>query len=253
MPALLEERLARTPRLGLDLPALAGLARDPTAPVTGALGAARYSARVAIPGYGARLARHYGVDLPALGVPFDFPHFGVIIDFDAPAELAVYGDDRVLDEGLRGVIARYGPVVLRNAYLSGPKRAQGQRNIFPKLRFHVDRGATQPDRYSLFCRDPFDPVQRGPRGSSTLILANAAAYLQALKEGAGAHQLKGQYNLFAEQDLAPLLGSIILDQPWNAPEGTGEITILDNVTVLHASYYPRDEDKGYPIGVRYLF
>ena len=56
-----------------------------------------------------------------------------------------------------------------------------------------------------------------------------------------------------EEDVAALVGEIMVEQPWQAPEGTGEITILDNRTVLHASYYERHQDKGYPIAVRYLF
>ena len=55
------------------------------------------------------------------------------------------------------------------------------------------------------------------------MLANAAGYLLALKEGQG------------------------------APAGTGEIGLLDHRTVLHASYDPRPKQKGYPIAVRYLY
>jgi hypothetical protein len=40
---------------------------------------------------------------------------------------------------------------------------------------------------------------------------------------------------------------------WRAPEGVGEISLIDNRTVLHASYYARPELEGYPISVRYLF
>ena len=55
------------------------------------------------------------------------------------------------------------------------------------------------------------------------MLANAAAYLQALTEGQG------------------------------APAGTGEIGLLGNRTVLRASYDPRPKQNGYPIAVRYLY
>ena len=54
-------------------------------------------------------------------------------------------------------------------------------------------------------------------------------------------------------DLAESIGNVVLEQAWHAPPGTGEITILDNRSVLHASYYARPENRGYPIGVRYLF
>ncbi|MFQ5773970.1 MAG: hypothetical protein ACE5GS_05600 [Kiloniellaceae bacterium] len=145
------------------------------------------------------------------------------------------------------------PRGLPQRFLPERQRAQGQRNIFPSLRFHLDRGSTQRDRYSLFTRDPFDPVQQAPRTSSTLVLANVVAYLQALRVGHGAHEFRSLYRLFEEEDISPLIDEVVLELPWRAPEGTGEISILDNRTVLHASYYTRDRDKGYPIGVRYLY
>jgi hypothetical protein len=49
------------------------------------------------------------------------------------------------------------------------------------------------------------------------------------------------------------MGQVLLELGWRAPAGTGEIALLDNRTVLHASYYPRAQQKGYPIAVRYLF
>ncbi len=41
--------------------------------------------------------------------------------------------------------------------------------------------------------------------------------------------------------------------PWQAPENSDEIAVLDNLEVLHASYYLLPWYKGYPINVRYLF
>jgi hypothetical protein len=121
------------------------------------------------------------------------------------------------------------------------------------LSFHIDRGRTQDDNISLFWRDPLDPVQRRPRSSSTLVLANAAAYLQAVKEGHGEHEFKLLYQLFEDEEIAPLLGEVMVELGWRAPEGVGEIALVDNRTVLHASYYARPTLKGYPIAVRYLF
>ena len=109
------------------------------------------------------------------------------------------------------------------------------------------------DSISLFWRDPFDPVQRQPRSSSTLVLANAAAYLQAVKEGYGEHKLKLLYQLFKDQNIDPLFGEVMIDLGWRQPEGVGEIAFIDNRTVLHASYYAQPEHKGYPIAVRSLF
>ena len=231
----------------------AGFHSAPEAPVAGRVNGSAYTARIAIPDYAGRIARHYGVDPRDAGVPFGFRHFGVIVEFDEPIELDLYDGERVLDEGLRGIVESFGPLVLRNAYLPERGRLESQRNIFESLRFHIDRGSTQEDCYSLFWRDPFDPAQRAPRSSSTLILANLVAYLQALKEGGGPHDFKQIYRIFVEEDVAALVGEIMVEQPWQAPEGTGEITILDNRSVLHASYYARDQDKGYPIAVRYLF
>ena len=239
--------------LGLDPRHLAGLLRAPEAPLEGRLAGVAYQARVAIPDYAARIERHYGRDPAGLGVAFGFRHFGLTLAFEAPVELAVHDEARRLDPGLRALVARFGPVVLRNAHLPERERANGQRNVFQSLSFHVDRGLTQGDCISLFWRDPFDPVQQAPRSSSTLVLANAAAYLQALKEGQGAHDFKMLYRLFEAEDLGPLMGQVLVELGWRAPVGTGEIALLDNRTVLHASYYPRPHQKGYPIAVRYLF
>lgn len=239
--------------LDLDPIRLAGLERDPRAPLDGRLAGVAFTARIAIPDYGARIECRYGRDPRDLGVGFGFRHFGLVIDFEAPVELAVHDEDRRLDEGLRALVARYGPVALRNARLPDRGRANGQRNVFQSLSFHIDRGPTQDDRISLFWRDPFDPVQRAPRGSSTLVLANAAAYLQALEEGHGEHDFKMLYQLFEAEDLDALIGEVLVELGWRAPAGTGEIAMLDNRTVLHASYHPRPDHKGYPIAVRYLF
>lgn len=46
--------------------------------------------------------------------------------------------------------------------------------------------------------------------------------------------------------------NVILEHAWNEPQGTGEISIIDNITCLHASYYPRVYEPGYKIRVRYV-
>jgi hypothetical protein len=58
--------------------------------------------------------------------------------------------------------------------------------------------------------------------------------------------------LYLEDDMKSLINDIVLENPWNEPHGTGEISILDNRTVLHASYYKNITMKSYRIGVRYL-
>ena len=238
---------------GLDPGALVGLQRDPRAAVKGWLADAAYTARIAIPDYRTRIERHYGRNLRTLGVDFGFRHFGLAIEFEAPVELVVHDPERRLDEGLRALVASFGAVMLRNAYLPDRERANSQRNVFPSLGFHIDRGRTQDDHTSLFWRGPFDPVLLQPRSSSTLVLANAAAYLQALKEGHPEHEFKQLYQLFEEEELGALVGEVLVEMTWRAPEGMGEIALIDNRTVLHASYYPHPENKGYPIAVRYLF
>lgn len=226
---------------------------DPMKPLEGLLHGVAFRACVAIPDYRARVLRHYGPRAIPAQPSRIFQHFGFVIDFETPVELAVHDGGRRLDEGLRSLIRRYGPLLLRNARMPAEALRSEQRNIFASLEFHLDRGGNQEDRYSLFWRDPTDPVQRQPRSSSTLILANPVAHAQALKEGHGGKQFKAGYGLFKDQDIAPLSGEILFELPWRAPESTGEIAILDNREVLHASYYPRPWDKGYPISVRYLF
>lgn len=239
--------------IDLDPSALAALERDPGTPVEGHLNGTTYTARIAIPDYGARIERHYGQRPSALAMDFPFRHFGLSIEFETPVELSVHDDERRLDDGLRALLGRFGPLTLSNAYLPDRARESGQRNVFKCLSFHVDRSRTQDDNISLFWRDPFDPVQQQPRSSSTLVLANAAAYLQAVKEGHGEHEFNMLYQLFEDEDVDPLIGEVMVELGWRAPEGVGEISLVDNRTVLHASYYARPKFKGYPISVRYLF
>lgn len=215
---------------------------------------------VGIPDYGWKIANHYadqvdgnlGAICSKASLAFDLSSFGLIVTFDKPLELELYDGDSLLDENVKKIINHFGPLIFRNAYLATKFRNQGQRNIFPDLNFHVDRGSNQDNQYSLFCRDPFDDVQKAPRESSTLFIANIVAYLQSVKEGhppkTGPQTL---YSIFKDEDIKPLIGDIVLEQPWTEPEGTGEICVLDNRTIQHASYYRGG--RGYPIGVRYLF
>ena len=235
------------------------LENSPEKPAYGSLSAG-YAVSFAIPYLPQRISKHYA-DLIEGGLdglckrallPPPHPHFGLVVEFAKPNEVHVFDDERVLDNTLRELIGRFGTIILRNAYMAEKYRKENQRNIFPDLSFHVDRGKTQKDRYSLFTRDPFDSIQQEPRQSSTLIVDNVAAYLQLIREtGAGTVPLPAQCKIFNDIRLKPLIGNILLEQAWNAPHGTGEICMIDNATVLHASYYK--PDRGYPIGVRYLF
>ncbi len=230
---------------------LDGLAEDSRRVLSGMVGGVRYEARLAIADYGKRIARHFDTSLPAAPVEFSFRHFGLRCAFEAPVELRLYDPARVLCAATRDMIARFGPVSFTNAYLDPEARAEGQRNIFPSLDFHYDRAPEHDNQYSLFFRDPFDAVQREPRKSTTLVLANVAAYLQERKEGGDLSRFRSLHHLFEGEDIAKLVGEIMLEESWSAPTGAGEIIVFDNRTVLHASYY--NGKPGYPIGVRYLF
>ncbi|NQV84728.1 MAG: hypothetical protein HQ494_13020 [Rhodospirillales bacterium] len=220
-------------------------------------GGTSFDVETLIPGHHARIKDHYAdlvtgpLDAMSRSVGLTVPqnNFGLRLAFGQPTEVEVYDRDMVLDAALREIIGEFGAVVLRNAYMPGVHRAEGQRNIFPDLSFHIDRGSNQEEQYSLFCRDPFDPQQKEPRGSSTLIASKLVCYLQKTREAGGvASPLGAQCNIFRDGDMG--LGEIMIEQAWDAPVGTGEVCIVDNRTVLHASYYK--PSRGYPIGVRYL-
>ena len=66
------------------------------------------------------------------------------------------------------------------------------------------------------------------------------------------HGIRASYELFQEGRAAKLFGKVILEQPWEAPEGIGEIAVIDNRTILHATYDKQKRQSGYPIGARYL-
>ena len=230
------------------------LERSPRRPIHGVANGVRYTAQIAIPDYPDRISRHYGSDPRALDMGIPFRHFGLVVEFADPIELEVHDAGRTLDTRLRTLLNRFGPLRFCNATMPDCVRSSTQRNVFESLNFHIDRGQTQPDNISLFWRDPRDPVQRAPRNSQTLVLANAAAYLQAEKQGEVGQTFKSRYTLFEEEDdMESLIGDVVLELGWRAPEGTGEIALVDNHRMLHASYYRNPWDKGYPISVRYLF
>lgn len=241
------------------------LVRAPSAGRCGEYLGIGYTARVAIPNYGARIERSYSDQLPGglaaasqlAEIDFGFEHFGLIIEFDTPVELSVYDAEQRLDEGLRRAIDVFGPVVVRNAHLDAGNRDQCQHNIFPDLRFHFDRGPNQPNQISMYTRDCINPVQREPRTSSTVFVSNIVAQLQYLKEANGRANLdrkgvRARYDIFDNRSMRPLLGDVVFEQPWTADTTAGEIAVIDNRTVLHASYYRGSKDPGYPIGTRYL-
>lgn len=250
-------------RLEIGEAALDKLTRAPDGIVEGRINGSIFSARVAIPDYRANIARHYGCGAGGkldeicrkTQIPFGFKSFGLIITFDKPIALALHGTDMTLDDGAREMVARFGPLIVRNARLAATGPVEEQRNIFPDLNFHFDRGANQATQYTLFSRDPSDPVHRQPRASSTVFVANIVAHLQYAREQANRpeeEEWRSRYNLFQDEPIRECIGSTVVEHAWDAPEGAGEISLLYNRTVLHASYYRKRGLKGYPIGVRYL-
>lgn len=63
---------------------------------------------------------------------------------------------------------------------------------------------------------------------------------------------KRELHYFLKENMADMLNNIIIEHDWREPLGTGEISIIDNLSCLHASYYPQPSEKGYKIGVRYV-
>ncbi len=253
-------------KFAIDRDVLSALRLRPAEPIAHVIGEADLTIRIAIPDYAERVTKHYGAELAgrsladageAVGAPFDFRHFGLIAEFRSTAEIKVADGEARLHDDLRAAIDEFGPLAIRNATLDRAAYGDVQRNIFPHLRFHFDRGHTQPNRHSLFTRDPDDPQQRSPRTSSTLFAANLVAHLQYLRESgcnlATGGNLKPSYEIFAETRMSDVVGRVVLEQPWSAPEGTGEICLIDNRTVLHASYHPDPAGKGWPIGAQYLY
>jgi len=223
-----------------------------------------FKAKVIIPNYIERIKQHYqqqidtNIDhhievnkLPALT-----KHFGINISFNEPTEIQLHDNDMALENSIKLLIENFGAVIIKNAYMESKQRDIGHRNRFPQLSFHIDRNPAQTTHYSLYTRNPFDPEQVLPRTSMTLFIPYLVAVLQGIKEGkkgiSDEDGLITQCDLYKPNEIPDLLNSIILPHTWDEPEGTGEISIIDNSNLLHASYYPNEAEKGYRIGVRYV-
>jgi hypothetical protein len=241
------------------------LTRHPDQIFNGAMGGSRYTARIAIPNYQDRIRSHYKAELgnttldelgQQLGCPPGFRHFGIILKFEGRTNVALSDHRGHLMPSMRALIDAFGPIVLHNACVELTSETAEQRNIFPHMRFHFDRSALQESQISLFSRDPDDAEQRFPRQSSTLFVANIVAWLQSVRQGISRNDqsptLRASYDLFGEENARPSFGDVIFEQPWNEPEGTGELCVIDNRTVLHASFHGDLRGKGWRIGARYL-
>ncbi len=111
---------------------------NPQGVVIGSFAGKSYKLKIAIPDYAKNVAAYYqdmlSSDLQALSqrveIPFLFNHFGLICEFVEPVELNLHDAEMNLDEGVKSVVDRIGPVIIKNAYLSSQKRSIGHRNRF---------------------------------------------------------------------------------------------------------------------------
>lgn len=239
------------------------LLTSPETVATGTFGNVTYTAKIVIPNYHQRISQYYKKEIngnldqccQTLNFPKVFKHFAVEIVFNKAIQLRLHDDEMTMIDSLHHIIKDVGAVIIKNAYLDSKHISMGHRNRFPQLNFHVDRSEKQPTHYSMYTRNPFDEEQKQPRKSSTLFIPSVIGYLQSKKEQtheAGTETInKGSYSIFTPEDIPELVNNIIVEHAWNEETGTGEISMLDNITCLHASYYPTPE-KGYKIGVRYV-
>jgi len=220
---------------------------------------------IAIKGYSDKIITHYSEFIKndirdicqQAEIPYalNFNNFGLIISFKTACELDLHSQDMVLDNNLKELIAEFGTIVFRNAYLVSNIKELYHRNNFPHLNFHTDRGEIHDNKYSFYTRDPFDEEQQYPRKASTIFIDNAVAYLQSHVEKSLRENEKGRrshYSIFKHEGKEKeTFGKLILEQPWTEPQGIGEICMIDNQSVLHSSY-KHGLDHGYRIGARYL-
>ena len=210
-----------------------------------------YDSQIQIQDYQSNIRRHYGAEADSLNGHSTFRHFGLKIAFHNPTEIGLMSDGKKLLPEVKQLLQQFGALTLINAILPETDRQNSQSNIFPNLKFHYDRTVSQENYFSMFYRDPFREDHQPPRTSSTLIMSNQVVELEARREEQWNGSLQPWYDLFQESDPGQMIGKTLLEQRWDAPAGTGELTIVDNSAVMHASYYR--QSKGYPIAVRYLY
>jgi len=225
-----------------------------------------YDISTIIDGYSDKIIQHYQPSLSKrvteicsdANIPYalSFREFGLNIHFKKACELSLHNQAMELEGILKELLGTYGVIRFKNAYLNTSIRELYHRNNFQHLNFHRDRGDSHENKYSFYTRDPFDEIQQHPRTASTLFIDNAVAYLQANVEGKltlDEQGRRGHYNIFdCDGKEKELFNGIILEQPWDEPQGVGEICIINNNSVLHSSY-KHTSDPGYRIGARYLY
>lgn len=63
--------------------------------------------------------------------------------------------------------------------------------------------------------------------------------------------IKNAYLNTSLRDMGNIINNIAIEHRWNESEVTGEISMIDNRTALHASYERTPSIVGYHIGVYY--
>ena len=204
-------------------------------------------ASVEIPNISDQAAKFYKVARSGRSPAIPYRHLGLRITLERCQELPLSPDGLTLDSGIRELVKTFGAVRFVDVTFPTTQRPR-QHNIFPDLRFHMDRMPPQEELYSIFMRDPKNPDHKRPRRSSTAIGPNSVMNLQSRHEGQG-NTCKPSQTLF-ERNINKAIGTVLLELRWDAPDGVGEVAIIDNRTVMHASYHRNG--RGYPIGVGYL-
>ncbi len=207
-----------------------------------------FHAHIEIPYHHRRLAESFERKVESCR----FAHLGVVITFENEASLSVFDDSLVLDNSIKDLINQFGVVVFRNVRLQCSFSDTFQKNIFPDLMFHVDRGPNFDNQYSLFYRNPDDPLHEEPRTTSTLVISNDAARLLIDDDAMHERATQGSILLFERPMAEKAIGEYVVEQRWDAPRSAGELCIFDNRTVMHASYH-RHQHPGYKIAVQYLY
>ncbi len=229
------------------------LIENPSRTIRSTIAGKSFSYHIVIPDIAKEIAQEFSEIPPtnSLISQMPFKHFGLMIEFDQQVELDVFSADLILAAHLKFILIKFGVCMIKNIKLVNHSDAKMQKNIFPDLVFHVDRGSHFSNQYSLFYRNPADPEHAQPRQTTTLIMPNAAAELQGTREGIWAESAAISCKLFREVSPEAAIDHYVVEQKWNGPTGTGEICFFDNRTVLHASYH--HGNLGYPICVQYLF
>ncbi len=224
-------------------------------------GSDKFKLSIEINDYAGNIKAHYGRDLVALceqaSIPyaFEFNCFSLLVEFEQEIISKIHNVDMQLTPELKDLIRQFGVVIIRNIDLHPSIKHMNHKNNFPHLNFHTDRNSLHENKYSLYTRDPTDNEQKYPRKASTLFIDNSVAYLQSYIEDKltpNESGRRGHYDIFKGGDVSELFVTLILEQPWSAPIGVGEVCIIDNNCVLHSSY-KHGFDHGYYIGTRYLY